>query len=131
MTYDEFMGALCLFREARGASMPAKAAIWQVIQNRANDAAKRWPRTIHDVITQPYQFSSFLASDPNVTVWPTERHPLDWSAWLDCCAAVNTPLGGDTVGATNYESLPDGAPKPAWCAKMTLVETIGPFRFYR
>ena len=132
MNYDQFLGALCLWREARGASLPAKTAIWSVIQNRANDPSHRWPKSIHDVIVQPYQFSSFLASDPNVTAWPTDRHPADWQAWLDCCNVVQVPLTADPVdGATNYESEPDGTPRPNWTTKMTQVATIGPFRFYR
>lgn len=130
MTYDQFLGALCLWREARGASMSAKAAIWQVILNRVAD--KRWPNTIHDVVTQPLQFSSFNATDVNVTAWPTERHPLDWQAWLDCQSVVALTIGGDpTNGATNYESLPDTVKKPSWCDPAKITATIGPFRFYK
>ena len=131
MTYEQFLSALCLWREARGSSLPALTAIYHVILNRVADPAHRWPRTIPGAILQPYQFSSFLKSDPNVTKFPIDDGSADWKAWLDCCLAVSTLIGGDpTRGATNYESCaPDAL--PPWADPSKLTVTIGPFRFYR
>lgn len=132
MTYDQFLEALCLFREARGVSMAAKAAVLAVIRNRASDSANRWPKTTADVVTQPKQFSSFNASDPNVTKWPTPRIPVEWSAWQDCMTVVETPLTADpTDGANHYHSLPDGSVLPSWADPAKLTVTIGPFKFYK
>lgn len=136
MTYEQWLAALCIWREARGASIQAMHAIWWVIQNRANDPAKRWPRTIAGVILQPAQFSSFSRGDNNSVKFPAP--PIDgaapspdWSAFLNCQIAVSTDLGGDpTGGATNYESEPIEA-RPAWADPDKLTATIGPFRFYK
>lgn len=138
MNYEQWLAALCLWREARGSSVQALTAIWWVIQNRANDTHKRWPRTIPAVILQRLQFSSFNADDANVTKFPlppkdeADTPTMDWIAWQNCCLAVSTPLGGDpTSGATNYESEPDPAKRPSWCQSNKITTTIGPFRFYR
>src|SRR5579863_1124961 len=130
-SYDQFMAALCLFREARGASLAAKTAIWFVLQNRASDPQRRWPQTVHGVVVQPHQFSSFNASDPNVTAWPTETHPADWAAWQDCQTVVTTVIGGDPVsGANHYHSIPEGDPLPDWAQASKITAKIGPFTFY-
>lgn len=132
MTYDQFMEALCLFREARGSSFQAKTGVLAVIKNRVADP--RWPSTSADVITQPKQFSSFNANDPNVTKWPTQHNTTDWGAWIDCQTVVTTFswLQADpTHGATNYHSIPDGQPQPSWADPSKLTATIGPFKFFR
>lgn len=132
MSYDEFLGALCIFREARGASMPAKVAIWWVLRNRAADPRARWPKTIAGCVTEPYQFSSFNKGDPNSTLFPDQKQIQDWDAWQDCQDAVMVAIGGDpTDGATNYHSIPDGQPLPSWADSAKLTVTIGPFKFYR
>ena len=101
------MAALCLWREGRDRSPNALAAIWHVILNRLCDPAQRWPRTVPGVILQHAQFSSFLASDPNVTKFPLNDGGPDWKAWLKCCAAVTDPRSADlSNGATNYEDEP-------------------------
>lgn len=132
LSYDQFLASLCLWREARGASLSAKTAIWFVLQNRAADPANRWPKTVHQVVVQPHQFSSFNANDPNVTTWPDERHPADWDAWKDCQTVVTTVIGADpTSGATNYHSIPPSQPLPAWADPLKITAKIGAFTFYR
>jgi hypothetical protein len=119
--------------------MAALTAIYHVIINRANDAQRRWPRTLVGVILQPHQFSSFNANDPNVVKFPMPPDPegkalpsADWKAFLDCQTVVGSVLSADpTNGANGYESLPEGAPKPAWCDPAKITCTIGPFRFYK
>ena len=129
MTYELFIAALCLFREARGASMTAQNAVWQVIQNRANDPQHRWPKNIADVVTQPHQFSSFNRNDPNVTAWPTQGHPADWNAFVNCQTVVMNSLGNDpTNGANSYFS---GSVVPDWADPAKHTVDIGPFKFYK
>jgi spore germination cell wall hydrolase CwlJ-like protein len=67
---DSILARLCLWREARGESLAAKAAVLAVLRNRANDPKNRWPKTLAGVVTQPFQFSSMNRNDPNVTAWP-------------------------------------------------------------
>lgn len=134
MSYEEFLAALCLWREARGCSLPCLTAIWWVIQNRAMDSRDRWPKSIPGVILQHAQFSSFTAGDPNATKFPmaTPIGNADWAAWLDCMVAVTTSLGPDpTNGGTNYESIPDPAERPAWADPSKITLELGPFRFYK
>lgn len=136
MNYDQFMAALCLWREARGCSLPTLAAVYQVILNRSTDAQRRFPRTLAGVVLQHMQFSSFNVDDPNSTKFPMPPAPgaqptSDWKAWLDCQMVVQSPIGGDsTGGATNYEDCADDK-LPAWAQPDKLTATIGPFRFYK
>lgn len=132
MNYDQFIGALCLWREARGQTKTALNAIWWVIQNRAHDATKRWPKTIAGVVLQKMQFSSFNTGDPNAVKFPVESAGADWGAWQDCTLVTSNPLGGDpTNGANHYESLRPEDPKPAWADPEKITLRVGPFRFYR
>ena len=145
LTYDQWMACLCIWREARGASIQAMTAIYNVMLNRSNDARNRWPKTLPAVITEHhpiksgrviYQFSSFAADDPNVVKFPMPPSPgapsnPDWEAFLKCIAAVTAPLGADpTDGATNYESCKPGE-LPKWADPAKMTTEIGPFRFYK
>jgi spore germination cell wall hydrolase CwlJ-like protein len=110
--------------------MAAKAGVLAVIRNRVADP--RWPNTSAEVVTQPLQFSSFNANDPNVTKWPVKKNVVEWGAWQDCLTVVEAPLTADpTMGSTNYHSIPDGQPLPKWADPAKLTVTIGPFKFYR
>ncbi len=131
MSYDQFISALCLWRESRGSSKAALAGIWSVLRNRVDDPRHRWPRSLPGVILQHAQFSSFSALDPNSVKFPIPDSGADWQAWLDCVDVVTAPIGGDsTDGATNYHSCEPGN-FPAWADPEKLTATIGPFRFYR
>lgn len=54
----EFM-AKCVEAEAGNQDLLGKRMVVDVILNRMNDSSGEWPDTIVDVITQPYQFSSY------------------------------------------------------------------------
>lgn len=142
---DSILCRLCLWREARGESLAAKAAVLAVIRNRANDPKNRWPKTLAGVVTQHAQFSSFNANDPNVTAWP---HPpkvptipnLDWQAWLDAGTVYDAAIGADsTNGATHYHDKSIPPPAVAWLgpgktvADLEALKTceIGNLAFYR
>lgn len=123
------LSALCVWREARGCSMPAMTGVWWVILNRANDRLNRWPKSWAGVVTQAEQFSSFNANDPNVTKWPNPLAHEDWLAWLNACSVIEAPIGGDpTGGATNYYS---GDVVPYWVKDLEPTTTIGPFKFFK
>lgn len=125
LTYDQWVASLGIWREARGESMPAKAAVFAVMQNRAEDSRFRWPRTLSAVVTQPYQFSSFNANDSNVTKWPNPLHLPDWNAFLDCCSVVTAALQADpTDGANFYYDSSILPPAEAWLGKGHSVEEL-------
>lgn len=125
-TYPLILGALCVWREARGENYISKLGVWWVIKNRA--AALHIPDdTIAAVVTRPKQFSSFNQNDPNVIQYP---RALD-HAWLDCLSVVEGVDTDPTGGATNYHSLPDGVPWPNWADPKKLTVTIGKFKFYK
>lgn len=144
MNYDQFIAALCIWREARGEPYEAKLGVWHVIRNRAADPAGRWPKTISGVIAERHQFSSmtFLGSktapaDPNLAEYPIEpaagaESTLDWEAFLDCQGIASNVNDDDpTSGANAYESLPEGAAMPAWANTKNLTDTLGSIRFYK
>lgn len=131
LTAAQFIEALAIFREARGESMPAKAAMLAVIRNRA---ASGWlgDHNTTDVIWHPWQFSSFNSSDPNSRVWPKTETPGQWQAWIDCCNVVTLPMTADpTEGAVFYEATPDGVTRPDWADPSKMTVQIGKTRFYR
>ena len=151
--YDQNLAAIVLWREARGVSSIRRTEVFRgimhVILNRMADAEKRWPRTIRDVILQPYQFSSFnyaenkllrtVTCDPNAVKWPKEKNPADWAAFLDACAVVNDPGFDLTQGANHYHDTSIAPPYVAWLGKdATLADLqkrktvqIGPIVFYK
>jgi hypothetical protein len=123
MTYEQWIGALCLWREARGEPLDAKRAVWHVILNRLAD--KRWPDDIPGVILQRKQFSSFNANDPNVSKFPA----IGDTSFQECIDVVTNPLTDPTEGANHYESCSE-MDKPSW-TKGVLYTKIGAFRFYK
>lgn len=136
---SRYLTALCLYREARGASQAAKAAVLAVIRNRATDARRRWPTDELKVIIQPYQFSSFNLNDPNTRKFPIPGD-VEWKAWLDCLAVVDAGLTADpTGGACFYHDKSILPPAKSWLGKNATVDDllkyktvdIGPFSFYR
>lgn len=138
---DIITGALCLFREAGGESIAAKTAVWHVILNRMASGGKNgWGNTVHRVVTQPFQFSSFNKNDPNVTRWPNEKDVVGWQAWLDCLAVVGTNLLADpTQGANFYHDVSILPPVTAWLGEGATMEElvskqtvqVGRLRFYK
>jgi hypothetical protein len=140
MNYEQWLAAVCIWREARGQSTAVKTAIWHVIQNRVADPKRRWPKSISGVITQKMQFDSMTApKDVNLIAWPVE--PLagipghaspDWAAFLDCQAVVESALNADpTNGANMYESEPIEL-RPSWTHpdKSVMTLDLGNTRFY-
>ena len=128
---DTFIRALCIWREMRGESNLARLACYWVISNRMTDPQGRWPKTVYDVVTQPYQFSSFNHGDPNAAAMPHKGNSADWQAWLDISGICDNPGPDPTDGANMYEALGDSIPKPGWVPHAALKKIIGNTRFYR
>lgn len=128
-TFEPFLKALALWREARSESNDARRGVLHVILNRA--AAGFRGSTPAEVIQWPYQFSSFNRTDPNALRLPNPKQH-DWQSWLACCAVVDDPGLDPTGGAVMYHSLPVASILwPAWATPEKLTAQIGPFRFYR
>jgi N-acetylmuramoyl-L-alanine amidase len=140
MTYDDpyvllriFVLALAVYREAAGEPWPGKLAVAQVIENRVNDP--RWPGDYRDVILQPWQFSAFNKSDPQVTRFPNAKNDR---AWEECVRAAWTVLDDphDFANGSNHYLNPETVLKvsgklPDWATPEAKVLTIGAHDFYK
>lgn len=130
LSYEQWITALCLWREGRGQTLGALRGIYYVIANRVAD--HRYPNDPISVILQPKQFSSFNANDPNSTKYPNPSNAPDWAAFQSCLTIVDQPGGDPTSGATSYESCDYAKiPRPKWADPAKITAEIGPFRFYR
>lgn len=118
-----FMLALCVWREARGETPKGKILVAQVILNRVID--KRWPDNIVDVVTQPWQFSSFNANDPNVTKYPEETD----TSWRGCADAADAVLTAKEPWTTANHYHVVGL-DPKWRDETKIVATEGHHVFY-
>lgn len=126
MTYDEWVMALAIWREARGEPVEGKIAVGEVIRNRMR-TKNRWRSTIVGVVTQPKQFSAFNAGDPNAVKFPK---PTD-GVWRQCCESVRAVMRNRadfTEGANHYHTK---AVKPYWVKGKTPVCEIGNHVFYK
>jgi len=123
-SYELIMGALCIWREARGEPREGKVAVWNVIKNRV--ASKRWGPTITRVVTARWQFSAFNDGDPNTTKFPA----VEDVAWQECLEVVIGNGAPDiTQGAMFYFN-----PKivmPPWSRTMIKTGSFGNHDFYR
>lgn len=128
LPYDQMLAAVCLWREGRGEGDEGMRAIYHVILNRVKDP--RWPNRIEAVILQPAQFSCMNLGDKNSIVWPMQRKPGDWQAFLKAVEIVRNPGPDPTGGANHYEALPDDR-EPGWARDVPPVVVIGKHEFYK
>jgi N-acetylmuramoyl-L-alanine amidase len=121
--------ALCAYREARGETTIGKRAVCWVVLNRVAKPGW-WGNSVHSVILRPYQFSSFLPSDPNSNVWPADED----ADWEDCLEEAQNALEGKstdpTGGATLYFSPPLVAPPQEW-GQVIATAHIGHLELYK
>lgn len=119
-----FLLALCIWREARGESLRGKRLVAATIRNRVED--QRWPNTYAAVITQPWQFSSFNAHDPNTLQFPKEGD----HAWEESVAIADAELGADHPFSTanHYHTT---AVFPNWRKVDKVVDQEGQHVFYQ
>jgi hypothetical protein len=132
--YPPLLACLCVWRESRNQSQDARRGVWWVLQNRVGKAQFR--PTLESVVLQPWQFSSFNATDPNVTKFPNPLSPFDYQAWLEILTIAESPGTDPTGGAVYYESFPleelDAIRgKDSWFAADKMTVQLGAVRFYR
>jgi spore germination cell wall hydrolase CwlJ-like protein len=126
---DTFMLALAIYREARGEDLTGKIAAGCVIRNRVQHPGW-YGRNWFDVITKPYQFSSFNPGDRNSAVFGSAAD----RAWQDSIAAALRVMGGEpdpTGGAAFYfdQTLANNPPK--WASIYVHTTDIGAFHFFK
>jgi spore germination cell wall hydrolase CwlJ-like protein len=124
---DTHLLALCIWREARGEGMLGRRGVGCVVRNRVRHGG--FGSGYSGVVLKHYQFSSFNATDPNSSKWPTDG-TVDW---MGCIAEANDVLGGGddvTNGALFYFSPPLTAPPHAWGAVIATAH-IGNLEFYK
>jgi len=127
--------ALCIWREARGETIPTKTAIAWVIKNRVD---QKWgnQKTFQDIVTAPWQFSGMSGvGDPNLVKYPKSYD----QTWLDSLAIANTVArlqGIDTTkldttgGAVFYHDVSIPAAPAAWGNVIECCKS-GRVRFYK
>jgi len=130
-TNDQDILARTIYGEARGEGYSGMQAVANVVMNRANDPANRWPKAPASVCLQPYQFSCWNPGDPNYPLI-SGADPAD--AIFDSCSniaslAILGQLPDITGGAQFYFNPALAA--PSWAAGMTKTATIGNHVFYR
>lgn len=120
--------AICVWREARGEPLEAQRGVWWVIQNRANDALNRWPKSKAGVVLEKFQFSSFNSNDPNASKIPgvADRAFSQIGAMMD-----DSTTPDPTSGANAYHSYSNPSEYPAWATSDKFVVTIGNIHFYK
>ena len=128
-SYPNILAALCVWREARGECKEARRGVLHTILNRAS--RKYFGSDIVSVVLYPMQFSSFNRNDPNAYKFPNPKDAIEWKAWLECCAIVDSPGDDPTLGAVLYESIPNPDQRPPWAIPARQTVSIGNFRFYR
>jgi spore germination cell wall hydrolase CwlJ-like protein len=129
MSYQIYMIALCLWREARNQNSSAIVAVASVIRNRKVDRGDL--ASFEEVILQPYQFSSFNRNDPQYHKYP-EFNSVVWINCLDIAEKIfNNELADNTSGARFYFDKSLDENPPLWSRKMIHTCDIGDFHFYR
>jgi hypothetical protein len=140
LTYEQFLGALCVWREARSEGQQGMLGVWWTVNNRATDSQRRWPRTVAGVVLQRSQFDAMtIKGDPETITWPIPPIPTaapsaDWAAFLGAQEIVTAPLGADPTNGANYyesEPTPPDPVKMPWFDPANLTVKLGAIRFYR
>jgi N-acetylmuramoyl-L-alanine amidase len=129
---DLVLLGMCVWGEARGEGPEGKAGVAWVARNRA-EHPRWWGRDLKEVILKPYQFSCFLARDPNSAKM---RLPLKYdtpevwdSCYLTGCEVMAGTIPDPTGGADHYFDVSILPPKWATEGKKTL--DLGRLHFYR
>lgn len=129
---DDFMLALCMWREASGEGPEGMKAVGCVVRNRVlrNGGTSSYYREV----VRPMQFSSLTApGDPGLIRYPHVTNPVDMDGWRMCQEFAKEIMAGtipdSTGGATYYYAVT--IPLPSWAEKMTMTCQIGKHKFYK
>lgn len=134
--------ARTIYGEARGESRLGKAAVALVVLNRIKSNKKhligyvevggvRLP-SIAETCLKPYQFSCWLAGDPNRAL--IESVDLNNGVFRECMEIANLAINGRlediTKGATHYYN-PKACKKPNWAVGRKPLYICGHHLFFR
>lgn len=121
--------ARTLWGEARGEGRNGMAAVACVIQNRVRNP-RWWGSSPITVCLKPYQFSCWLADDPNrAKLLAVTDRDASYRAALEIADTLLSGLLVDvTNGADHYHTT---GVSPAWSSGKKLVAVIGNHRFFR
>ena len=122
--------AKTIWAEARGEGDEGMRLVCWVIRNRRDDARQRWPRSVHQVVTQQHrlpggrvvwQFAVWQPGDPNreKMLDPMGQPPLDRRAWLQAVQVAwevlqAPPEANPIPGVYNFTSA--NVPDLPWMA---------------
>lgn len=128
---DQEVVGKTIFGEASNQSYIGQQAVANVIQNRVAKPGW-WGNDFRSVCLKPYQFSCWLASDPNSSRI-MEVDPEN-AVYQQCMAiaglAMADQLHDVTNGATSYYAITMGNP-PGWARGKTPCATIGEHIFFQ
>ena len=123
---DDFMLALCIWREARGEGPAGMQAVACVIRNRVRARGSSY----YAEVTRAWQFSSITAKgDPELGVYPVPNDPQWASIQALVPGIIDGSLADNTGGAQFYYA--DGIPLPSWAQGMTATVSVGRQHFYK
>lgn len=122
--------ARTVWGESRSEGIAGMQAVASVIINRAADPCW-WGEDVASCCTHPYQFSCWLADDPNreKLLAVTDADPQFREALAIAADAIAGRLVDQTGGADSYYAA--GTPTPRWAVGLTPTAVIGQHRFYR
>jgi spore germination cell wall hydrolase CwlJ-like protein len=123
---DDFMLALCMWREARGEGTEGMTAVGCVVRNRMTKHGSSY----YAEIIKPWQFSSIsVKNDAEVNLFPATAD-TQWVASQELAKSIIAGVTVDnTSGAEFYYATT--IPLPQWATSMTMTCQIGKQRFYK
>ena len=136
LDFTEVMyAAKTIWAEARGEGDAAMRLVCWVIRNRKEDARRRWPCTVHAVVTERHsvregrtvwQFSPWQPGDPNreKMLDPMGQPPADRQAWLAAVRiaheVLHAPAAANPIpGVYNFTAA--GAAEQPWMRRLEPV----------
>jgi len=125
---DQFMVALCLWREARGVGNSGMVAVACVLRNRV----ARNKSSYYAEVVKPWQFSSITAkNDPQLGLYPSSADSSYQLAQKIVASISQDTLADTTEGSTLYYD--DSIPFPAgWdIHKVEDTVKIGRLNFFK
>jgi spore germination cell wall hydrolase CwlJ-like protein len=126
---DDDILARTIAGEARGEGDLGMKAVANVVMNRVANPCW-WGTTVKEVCLKPYQFSCWLANDPNraIILHLDDGFVIYNEALAIAQQACAGTLDDITNGATSYYAA--GTPEPKWAVGKTPCATIGHHLFY-